>query len=109
MFSPDLASGLPEHTGINDHFIKLVDANGFIRLSKSPADAPILFDRKSDRSLRLCIDYRSLNNLTMTMLVLMAKTVMIAMLVLMASTVTITRTVTIAMTSLTFLDKLEKV
>ena len=39
-FSPDLASELPEHTGINDHAIKLVDANGFIRPSKSPAGAP---------------------------------------------------------------------
>ena len=38
-FSPDLASKLPEHTGINDHAIELVDAN-FIRSSKSPAGAP---------------------------------------------------------------------
>ena len=35
-FSPDLASELPDHTEINDHSIKLVDANGCIRLSKSP-------------------------------------------------------------------------
>ena len=62
-FSPDLASELPEHTGINDYAIELVDANGFIRPSKSPAGAPILFDRKSDGSLRLCV-WR-LNNLTM--------------------------------------------
>ena len=39
-------------------------ANGLIRPSKSPAGAPILFDRKSDGSLRLCVDYRGLNNLT---------------------------------------------
>ena len=39
-------------------------ANGFIRPSKSPTGAPILFDRKSDGSLRLCVDYRDLNNLT---------------------------------------------
>ena len=56
VFPPDLASELPEHTGINDHFIELVDANGFIRPSKSPASAPILFDRKSDGSFRLCVD-----------------------------------------------------
>ena len=62
-FSPDLASELPEHTGINDHSIELVDANGFIRPSKSPAGAPILFDRESDGSLRLCVGYRGLNNL----------------------------------------------
>ena len=92
VFSPDLASELPEHTGINDHAIELVEgqqppygpiyslgpveletlkayietnlANGFIRPSKSPAGAPILFDRKSNGSLRLCVDYRGLNNLT---------------------------------------------
>ena len=92
VFFPDLASELPEHTGINDHAIELVKgqqppygpiyslrpvelktlkayietnlANGFIRPLKSPARAPILFDRKSDGSLRLCVDYRGLNNLT---------------------------------------------
>ena len=37
---------------------------GFIRPSKSPAGAPILFDKKPDGSLRLCVDYRGLNNLT---------------------------------------------
>ena len=40
IFSPDLASELPEHTGTKDHAIELVDANGFIRLSKSIAGAP---------------------------------------------------------------------
>ena len=39
-------------------------ANGFIRPSKSPAGTPILFDRKSDGSLHLCVDYQCLNNLT---------------------------------------------
>ena len=79
VFSPDLASELPEHTGINDYAIEMVDGqqppygpiyslepveletlkayietnliNGFIRPSKSPASAPILFDRKLDGSL----------------------------------------------------------
>ena len=92
VFSPDSAAELPEHTGINDHPIDLIDdkqppygpiyslgpveletlktyietnlANGFIRPSKSPAGAPILFIRKKDGSLRLCVDYRDLNNLT---------------------------------------------
>ena len=72
VFSLDLASELPEHTGINNHAIKLVDsqqppygpiyslgpveletlktyietnlANEFMRPSKSLAGAPILFD-----------------------------------------------------------------
>ncbi len=37
---------------------------GFIRPSKSPAGAPILFDKKPNSSLRLCVDYWGLNNLT---------------------------------------------
>ena len=57
-FSPDLASELPEHTGINDYAIELVDANGFTRPPKSPAGARILFDWKSGGSFRLCVDYR---------------------------------------------------
>ncbi len=39
-------------------------ASGFISPSKSPAGAPILFDKKPDGSLRLCVDYQGLNNLT---------------------------------------------
>ncbi len=39
-------------------------ASGFIRPSKSPAGAPILFDKKPDGSLRPYVDYRGLNNLT---------------------------------------------
>ena len=34
-FFPDLASKLPKHIGTNDYAIKLVNANRFIRLSKS--------------------------------------------------------------------------
>ena len=36
----------------------------FIQPSKSPAGAPILFDKKPDGNLRLYIDYQGLNNLT---------------------------------------------
>ena len=39
-------------------------ASGFIRRSTSPAGAPILFVKKKDGSLRLCIDYRGLNAIT---------------------------------------------
>ena len=90
VFSLKLATKLPEH-GISDYAIKLIDdqqpsygpiyslepaeleilktyiknylANGFIRFSKSLARALILFDKKSDGSLSLCVDYRGLNNL----------------------------------------------
>ncbi|KAH0611537.1 uncharacterized protein H6S33_010802 [Morchella sextelata] len=37
---------------------------GFIRASESPAGAPILFVKKSDGTLRLCVDYRGLNAIT---------------------------------------------
>ena len=45
-------------------YIKINLANSFIRPSKSPDGASILFDRKPDRSFCLCVDYWSLNNLT---------------------------------------------
>ena len=93
VFFPDLAFELPKHTRINDHAINLVEgcqqppyrpiyslgpveletlktyietnlANGFIRPSKSPASAPILFDQKSNGSFCLCVNYRGLNNFT---------------------------------------------
>ena len=37
-------------------------SKGFIHSSSSPAGAPILFVKKSDGSLRLCVDYRGLND-----------------------------------------------
>ena len=37
---------------------------GFIRESGSPWGAPVLFVKKKDGSLSLCIDYRGLNNVT---------------------------------------------
>ena len=92
VFSKESAEVLPKRTGINKHAIDLEDdkqppygpiynlgpveletlktyieaklANDFIWPLKSPASAPILFVCKPDGSLRLCVNYRGLNNLT---------------------------------------------
>ena len=37
---------------------------GFIRPSTSPWGAPFLFAKKKDKTLRMCIDYRQLNRVT---------------------------------------------
>ena len=92
VFSPNSAAELPKHIGINNHSMDLINdkqppyspiyslgpveletlktyietnlANGFIRPSKLPAGALILFLRKKDGGFQLCIDYWGLNNLT---------------------------------------------
>ena len=42
---------------------ELID-HGFIRPSKSTYGSPVLFVKKKDGSLRMCIDYRALNKIT---------------------------------------------
>src|SRR5271163_1041392 len=39
-------------------------AKGFIRPSTSPFGAPVLFVHKKEGTLRLCVDYRALNKIT---------------------------------------------
>ena len=52
-----------ELSELKEQLQELLD-KGFIRPSTSPWGAPILFVKKKDGSLRLCIDYRQLNKVT---------------------------------------------
>lgn len=91
IFSFDLAMKLFENTDINKHALKMQDRKqlpyrpiyslepveletlktyiethlktGFIWPLKFPASVSILFDKKPDSSLRLCVNYQGLNNL----------------------------------------------
>ena len=45
-------------------FIEENVQSGYIRPSKSPHEAPILFVKTKGGALRLCVDYRGLNRLT---------------------------------------------
>nr|GFC76403.1 putative reverse transcriptase domain, aspartic peptidase domain protein [Tanacetum cinerariifolium] len=48
---------------LKDQLQELLE-RGFIRPSVSPWGAPVLFVKKKDNSMRLCIDYRELNKIT---------------------------------------------
>ena len=53
----------PELEELRKQLKELLDA-GYIQPSKSPYGAPVLFQRKKEGSLRMCIDYRALNKIT---------------------------------------------
>ena len=53
----------PELIALREYLDKEL-RKGFIRVSRSPAAAPVLFVKKSDGSLRFCVDYRGLNAVT---------------------------------------------
>ena len=44
--------------------LRELQEKGYIRPSSSPWGSPVLYVRKKDGSLRMCIDYRSLNEVT---------------------------------------------
>src|SRR5438046_8407332 len=46
------------------HYLKTHLEKGYIRPSTSPAGYPVLFAKKKDGTLRFCVDYRQLNNIT---------------------------------------------
>ena len=48
---------------LSEQLPELTD-RGFIRPSTSPWGAPVLFVKKKDGYMRMCIDYRGLNKLT---------------------------------------------
>jgi len=50
--------------GLLREFLDDMLGKGFIRLSQSPAGAPVLFTKKKDGTLHLCVDFRNLNKLT---------------------------------------------
>jgi hypothetical protein len=53
----------PELAELRKHVADLL-LKGYIEPSTSPYGAPVLFVRKKDGSLRLCIDYRALSKVT---------------------------------------------
>ena len=44
--------------------LKELQEKGFIRPNSSPWGAPVIFVDKKDSSQRMCVDYRSLNEVT---------------------------------------------
>ena len=62
-WGPIYSMSAPELVTIKD-YIKTYLANGFIRHSKSEAPAPCMFVKRPDGELRLVVDYRLLNAIT---------------------------------------------
>ncbi|KAG7529668.1 Retrotransposon gag domain [Arabidopsis suecica] len=54
---------LSEMAELKKQLMELLE-KGFIRPSSSPWGAPVLFVKKKDGSMRLCVDYRQLNQVT---------------------------------------------
>ncbi|XP_070045613.1 uncharacterized protein [Nicotiana tomentosiformis] len=59
----DIHFASPELKELKEQLQELL-YKGFIRPSVSPCGAPVLFVKKKDRSMRVCIDHRQLNKVT---------------------------------------------
>jgi hypothetical protein len=62
-FGPIYNLSQNELSALKDYIKENLTKN-FIRYSKSPISTLILFIKKKDRSLRMCVDYRGLNKIT---------------------------------------------
>src|SRR5258708_17453482 len=60
---PKYSLSPPELTALQE-FLEEHTWNSFIRPTKSPWGAPVLFVKKKDGSLHLCVDFRALNKVT---------------------------------------------
>jgi hypothetical protein len=67
MAPPAKAPYRMSHEELKDVKVQLEEllAKGYIKPSKSPYGAPVLFVHKKDGTLRMCVDYRALNKVTM--------------------------------------------
>ncbi len=62
-FGPIYSLSTMEMNSLKDYLNEMIE-KGFIRASSSPIGSPVLFVKKKDGTLRLCVDYRALNAIT---------------------------------------------